>query len=95
MVHKTCDLFRKYVQFTVEELTAHIKVYVDAKKKRAEQNSEMRTTCILASLSAVTRAKLHAIYDGFKIGVILYGELVSKGVMKKAIVDKKKTTRYL
>ena len=34
---KTYDLFCEYGQFTVEELTAHIKVYVDVENKRAEQ----------------------------------------------------------
>ena len=36
---KTYDLFREYEQFTVEDLTAHIKVYVDVDNKRVEQNS--------------------------------------------------------
>ena len=35
VVPKTYDLFRKYGKFTVEELTAHIKLYVDADNKRA------------------------------------------------------------
>ena len=44
---KTYDLFCEYGQFTVEEFTAQIKVYVDADNKRAEQNYEM-----LAKLSS-------------------------------------------
>ena len=59
------------------------KVYVDADNQRAEQNSEMRTTSILASISAVTRSKIHAIYDGLNIEGMVYGELVSNRVMKK------------
>ena len=35
VVPKTYDLFREYGQFTVKELTAHIKVYVDANNQRA------------------------------------------------------------
>ena len=92
---KTYDLFREYVQFMVEELTEHIKVYVDADNKRAEQKSEMLATFVLASVSAGTRAELCAIYDDFKIGGMVYGELVFKGLMNKAIMDKKQTTRYL
>ena len=92
---KTYDLFCEYGQFTVEELTVHIKVYFDANNQRAEQNSEMLATCILVSVSAGTRAELHAIYNDFKIGGMVYGELVFKGLMNKAIVDNKQTTRYL
>ena len=86
---------RIYGQFTVEELTAHINVYVDADNKRADQNSDMLATCILASVSAGTRAKIHAIYNNFKVGGMVYGELVFKGMMNKAILDNKQTTRYL
>ena len=92
---KTYDLFREYGQFMVEELTAHIQVYVGANNQCAEQNSEMLATCILVSVSAGTRAELHAIYDDFKIGGMVYGELVFKGLMNKAIVDNNQTTRYL
>ena len=92
---KNCDLFHEYGQFTVKELTAHIKVYVDANNQRADQNSEMLATSILASVSAVTRVELHAIYNDFKIGGMVYGGLVFKGLMNKAIVDNKQTTRYL
>ena len=70
-------------------------MYVDADNKRAEQNSEMLATCILTSISAGTRAELHAIYDNFKIGGMVYGELVFKGLMNKAIMDNKQTTRYV
>ena len=70
-------------------------MYVDADNKRAEQNSDILATCILASLSTVTRAELHAISDNFKIGGMVYGELVFKGLMNKTIVDNKETTRYL
>ena len=94
MVPKTYNLFRKYGQFTVKELTAHIKVYVDANNKRAEQNSEMLATCILASVSAGTRSELRAIYDNFNIGRMVYGELVFKGLTNKAIVDNRHKTRY-
>ena len=80
---KTYDLFREYVQFMVEELTAHNKVYVDANNQRAEQNSDILTTCILAYVSTGTRADLHAIYDDFKIGGMVYGELVFKGIVNK------------
>ena len=92
---KTYDLFCKYGQFTVKELTAHIKVYVDAKNQRAEQKYEMLVTCVLTSLSAGTRAELHAIYEGFKISGMVYGELVFKGIMNKEIVGNKQTTCYL
>ena len=92
---KTYDLFREYRQFTVEELTAHIKVYIYADNKRAEQNSEMLATCILASVSTGTRAELHTIYKYFKIGRMVYGKLVFKGLMNKAIVKNKQSTRYL
>ena len=81
----TYNLFCEYGQFTVEELTAYIKVYVDSDNKRAEYNSEMLATCILASVSAGTRAELHIIYDGFKIDGMVYGELVFKGLTNKAI----------
>ena len=79
----------------VKELIAHIKVYVDAENKRAEQNSEMIATCIVASVSAGTRAEIHAIYDDFKIVRMVYGKLVFKGLANKEIVDNKQTTRYL
>ena len=82
---KTYDLLREYGQFTVKELTAHIKVYVDADNQRAEQNSEMLATCILTSLSAGTRADLHAIYDDFKIVGMVYGDLVFKGLMNNQL----------
>ena len=95
VVSKTYDLFREYVQFTVEELDTHIKVYVDADKKRTEYNSGMLATCTLASVSAGTRSKFHAVYDDFKIGRMVYGELVFKGLMNKAIFDNRQTTRYL
>ena len=55
----------------------------------------MLATCILASVSPGTRAKIHAIYDNFKIGRMVYGKLFFKGMMNKAIVDNKQTTRYL
>ena len=51
---KTYNLFHEYGQFTVKELTAHIKFYVDADNKRTEQNSEVLATCILASISTGT-----------------------------------------
>ena len=70
-------------------------MYVDADNKRAEQNSEMLATCILTSISTGTRVQLHAIYDNFKIGGMVYGELVFKGLMNKVIVDNKQTTRYV
>ena len=70
-------------------------MYVDADNKRAEQNSEMLATCILASISTGTGVQLHAIYNNFKIGGMVYGELVFKGLMNKAIVDNKQTTRYV
>ena len=92
---KTYDLLREYGQFTFKELTAHIKVSVEADNKRAEQNSDMFATCILASLSPGTITKLHAICDDFKIGGMVYGKLVFKVLMNKAIVDNKQTTRYL
>ena len=92
---KTFDLFKEYGQFTVAELTAHINVYIVANNERAFQNSEMLATCILASVSAGTRAELHAIYDECKIGGEVYGELVFKALMNKAIVDNKQTTRHL
>ena len=79
----------------VEKLTAHIKVYVDADNKQTEQNSDMLATCILASVSAGTRAELRAIYKNFKIGGMVYGNLVFRGLMNKATVDNKQTTRYL
>ena len=83
VVPKTYNLFRKYGQFTVEEITEHIKVYVDANNKRIEQNFEVLATCILASISEGNRAKLHAIYNDFKIGGIVYVELLFKGLMNK------------
>ena len=67
LIPKTYDLFGEYGHFTVEELTAHIKVCVDADNKHTEQNFDMLATCILASVYARTRSKLHAIYDDFKI----------------------------
>ena len=70
-------------------------MYVESKNQRAEQNSEMIATCILASVSAGTRTELHAIYNDFKISGMVYGELVFKGLMNKAIVDNNQTTRYL
>ena len=70
-------------------------MYVEANNQRAEQNSEMLATCILASMSAGTRTELHAIYNHFKIGRMVYGELVFKGLMNKAILGNKQTTRYL
>ena len=70
-------------------------MYVDADNKRAEQKSEMLATFVLASVSAGTRAEIHTIYGNFNIGGMVYGELVFKGLMNKAIVDNKKTTRYL
>ena len=95
VVPKTYNLFREYGQLMVKELTAHIKVYVDTENKRAEQNSDMHETCILASVSLGTRAELHAIYDNYKIRRMVYGDLVFKGMMKKAIVDNKHTAWYL
>ena len=92
---KTYDLFREYGQFTVKELTVHIKVYVDAEKKRSEQNSEVLVTCILSSVSPGNIAEIHAIYDDFKIGRMVYGELVFKGIMNKAIFNNKQATWYL
>jgi hypothetical protein len=92
---KTYDLFKEYGQFTVAELIAHIQVYITANNERAFQNSEMLATCILASVSAGTRAELHAIYDECKIGGEVFGELVFKALMNKAIVDNKQTTRHL
>ena len=92
---KTYDLFHEYGQFTVKELTVHIKVDVNAGNKRADQNSEMLATCILTSVSSGTRVELHAIYDNFKISRMVYGKLVFKGLMNKAIVNNKQTTRYL
>ena len=91
----TYDLFREYGQFTVKELTAHIKVWVGAGNKRVEQNSEMNATCILASVFPGTRAKLHTIYRNFKIRIMVYGELVFKVLMNKSDVYNKQTTRYL
>ena len=73
----------------------HIKLYVDADNKRLCQNSEMLATCILAYVSAGTRAELHSIYENFKISRMVYGELFFKGLMNKAIFDNKQTTRYL
>ena len=73
----------------------HIKVYVDADNKHAKKKSEMLATCILTSVSLGTRANIHAIYNDFKIGGMVYGELVFKGLMKKALVENKQTTRYL
>ena len=58
----------------------------------------MLATCILISVSAGTRAKLHAIYGDFKIGGMIYGELVFKGlmnIMNKAVVKNKQTNRSL
>ena len=70
-------------------------MYVDADNKRAEQNSEVLSNCILASVSAGTRAEIHTIYGNFNIGGMVYVELVFKGMMNKAIVDNKHTTWYL
>ena len=70
-------------------------MYVDADNKRADQNSDMIATCILSYVSPGTRAELHATYNGFNIGRMVYGELVLKGLMNKATSDNKKTTRYL
>ena len=53
----------------------------------------MLETCILTSISAGTRAKLHVIYEDSKISRMVYGELVFKGLMNKAIVKNKQTTR--
>ena len=55
----------------------------------------MLMTCILASVSPGTRANLHTIYDDLKIVGMVYGELVCKGLMNKAVVGNKQTTRYL
>ena len=55
----------------------------------------MLATCIFASVSAGTRSKIHAIYDIFNIGGMVYGELVFKRLMNKAIVDNKHTSKYL
>ena len=55
----------------------------------------MLATCILTSVSAGIRVELHAIYEDFKIGRMLYGELFFKGLTNKAIVDNKHKTRYL
>ena len=63
--------------------------------KIAEHNSEILVTCILTSISAETRAKLHAVYDDFKIGGMVYCNLVFKGPMNKDIVNNKQKTRYL
>ena len=79
----------------VEEVTVHIKVYIDADNKHTEQNFDMLATCILASVYARTRSKLHAIYENLKIGGIVYDELFFKGMTKKDISNNKKTTRYL
>ena len=95
VVPKTYDLFREYGKFMFKELTAHIKVYVDANNQRADQNYEMLATCILAYVSARNRAKLHAIYNDFNISGMVYVELVFKGLVNKAIVDNKQTARYL
>ena len=70
-------------------------MYVDTNNKRTEQNSEMLATCKLDFVSPGTRAKLHTIYDNLKIGRMVYGELVFKVLMNKAIVNNKHTTRYL
>ena len=79
----------------VKKLTTHIKVHIAADKTFSDQNSEVNTTCILTSLSAETLAELHAIYDDFKICGMVYGELFFKGLVNKAIVDNKQTTKYL
>ena len=78
---KTYDLFCEYEQFTVEEITTHIKVYINAENKRADHNSEMIATCILGYVYSGTQAKLHTIYDDFKIGGMVYGEVVFKRLM--------------
>ena len=85
----TYDMFCEYGQFTVEEPTSHIKVYVDAVNKRKEQKYEMLATFVLASISLGTRANLHAIYGDLKIVGMVYGELVFKGLMNKAVVGNK------
>ena len=54
----------------------------------------MLVTCILASVSAGTRAEIHAIYGDFKISGMVYGESVFKGPMNKAIVENKQTTGF-
>ena len=95
MVPKTYNLFREYGQFMVEGLTTHTNMYVDADKKRADHNSEMLTTCILTSVSPGTWAEIHAIYGNFKNGGMVYGKLVFKGLMHKAISDNNQKTRYL
>ena len=64
-------------------------MYFEADNQRAEQNSDMLATCILASVFPGTRAELHAIYNGFKISRMLYGKLVFKGLKNKEIVDNK------
>ena len=92
---KTYGLFHKYGKFRVEELTAHTNAYFNTDNKRAEQNSEMLATCILTSVSPGTRAELHAICYSLKIDTVVYGELVYKGLMNKAITDNNQTTRYL
>ena len=92
---KTYDLFREHGKFTVKEITAYIKVYIDTDNKSKEQKYDMLATCILTYISPGTRSKLHAIYDNFKIGGMVYGELVFKGLMKKAVVVNKQTTQYL
>ena len=81
VVAKTYNLFCEYEQFTVEEITTHIKVYINAENKRADHNSEMIATCILGYVYSGTQAKLHTIYDDFKIGGMVHGEVVFKGLM--------------
>ena len=92
---KNYDLLRECGKFMVRKINPHIKVYVDLDNRRADQNSEMLTTCILAFLSPVTQAKPQAIYDNFKIGGMVYGELFFKGLTDKYIFDNKQTNRYL
>ena len=70
-------------------------MYVDVDNKCAEQNYDTPATCILASVFPGTRAELHAICDYFKIGGMVYDELVFKVLMNKDISDNKQTTRYL
>ena len=48
-----------------------------------------------ASVSVGNRADIHAIYDDFKIGRMVYGKLVFKGLTNKAIVENKHKTSYL
>ena len=60
-----------------------------------EQNSESLATCIMDSLSEQTRAYMKSIYATLKIDGHIYGELVFKALMNKAVIDNKKTTRHL